>query len=94
MSMSVLVEKTIVTNNYSTVNFASSNLSNSISGRKNGASYSQIGQFLLKLAEFQILNSKFQLKKLLLLMGGRNFSMHLDQFERTQNLFVKKTISN
>jgi hypothetical protein len=73
MSMSVLVEKTIATNNYSTVNFASSNLLNSISGQKNGASFAQISQFLIKLVEFQILYSEIQQKKLLLLMGDRNF---------------------
>jgi hypothetical protein len=63
MSMSVLVEKKIVSYNYSTVTFAYPNLSNSICGRKTMANFAQIGRIVLKLVEFLILIAKFQLKK-------------------------------
>jgi hypothetical protein len=66
MSISVLFEKTIVTNNYSGVIIAPSNITNSIFGQKNGTKFPQIGRILLTLAGFQILNSNFQLKNLLL----------------------------
>jgi hypothetical protein len=67
MSISVLFEKIIlITNNYSGVVIARSNMRNSIFGQKNGAKFAQIGQILLKLAGFQILNFNFQLNNLLL----------------------------
>jgi hypothetical protein len=60
----VLVEKTIVTKNISTVTFARLNLSNLIFSRKNGANIAQIGRICSNW--LNILNSLFQLKKLLL----------------------------
>jgi hypothetical protein len=68
----VLVEETIITNNYSTVIFARSNLSNSIFGLKNGANFVHIGRVLFKLAEFYIFNSEFQQKKWLLWEKSNN----------------------
>jgi hypothetical protein len=49
--------KEIVANNFLTVTF--SNLSNSIFGRKNGASFAKIVRILSKLAVFQISVKKF-----------------------------------
>jgi hypothetical protein len=57
MSILVLVEKKIVSYNYSTVTFTYPNLSISIFGRKVG--------ILLKLVGFLIIISKFQLKNFL-----------------------------
>jgi hypothetical protein len=62
MSMSVLVEKKIVSYNNSTVTFPYPNLSNSICGQKYSANFAQIGQILFELVGFSLLISKFQLK--------------------------------
>jgi hypothetical protein len=61
MSISVLVEKKIVSYNYSTVTFTYPNLSISIFGQKK---FAQIGRILLELVGFLILISKFQLQKI------------------------------
>jgi hypothetical protein len=64
---------TKVTNYYSTVNFASSNLSNSISGRKNGANFAQIGQFLFKISRISNFKIKISAKKFASSNGRQEF---------------------
>jgi hypothetical protein len=54
MSMSVLVEKKIVSYDYSTVTFTYPNLSNSVCGQKTRANFAEIGRFFLKLVGFFI----------------------------------------
>jgi hypothetical protein len=64
MSMSLLVEKTIVTYNFSNVTFVRTNLLNSIRGRKNEANFAQIGGILFNMPDFIL---KFQI-------SAKNFS--------------------
>jgi hypothetical protein len=86
MSMIVLVAKTMVTNNYFTVILSRSNLSNSIFGRKSGTNFAQISRIWSKLAEFQILNSKFQLKnRMSLKIYGQKELLNASRFLRTKN---------
>jgi hypothetical protein len=68
--MSELVEKKIVTNNYSTVTFASPNLSNSNCGRKKLSKFSPNWSDFVQIGRISNLNFQISAKKLAYL--GKN----------------------